>query len=458
MTIVTRFAPSPTGYLHIGGARTALFNWCFARANKGKFLLRIEDTDRERSTPEAVDAILDGLKWLGIDWDGEPTFQYAQADRHRAVAEELVKAGKAYYCYCSPEELAEMREKGHGYDRRWRDKDPSEAPEGVKPVIRIKAPLDGDMTIKDNVQGSVTVNVKQLDDFIILRADGNPTYMLAVVVDDYDMGVTHVIRGDDHLNNAFRQKVIIDAMGWNVPEYAHIPLIHGDDGAKLSKRHGALSVTEYDDMGYLPDAMVNYLMRLGWSHGDDEIFTRDQAVEWFTLDGVNKAPARLDFKKLNDVNAHYIHHSDNKVLVDHVLMRFKGSASDQQKQWLENGMEDIKLRATTLNELVHEAGIYLTSLPFEYEEKAVSLIADGKETLQGLHSAFGALDVFNAEAIESAAKEVATTMHEGKFGKVGMPLRAALTGRTNSPSVNHIAAVLGQDETLARLQAAIDLN
>lgn len=458
MTIVTRFAPSPTGYLHIGGARTALFNWCFARANGGKFLLRIEDTDRARSTPEAVDAILDGLKWLGLDWDGEPTFQFERAPRHREVAEELLKAGKAYYCYCSPEELEEMRANGHGYDRRWRDRDASEAPAGVKPVIRIKAPLEGDITIVDAVQGEVTINAKQLDDFILLRADGTPTYMLAVVVDDYDMGVTHVIRGDDHLNNAFRQKTIIDGMGWNVPTYAHIPLIHGDDGAKLSKRHGALSVTEYDDMGYLPDAMANYLMRLGWGHGDDEIFSRAQAVEWFTLEGINKAPSRLDFKKLNDVNAHYLHNADNDTLVDLVLTRYQGSVSDQQKSWLSAGMNDLKLRASTLNELVHECGIYLAPLPFDYEEKAAGLIKDGKDTLQALHDRFAALPDFTAEAVETAAKDVAATLHDGKFGKVGMPLRAALTGRSNSPAVNVIAAVLGRDETLARLKAAIDLN
>lgn len=458
MSIVARFAPSPTGYLHIGGARTALFNWCFARANGGKFLLRIEDTDRARSTPEAVGAILDGLEWLGLDWDGEPTYQFERARRHRDIAESLVNSGRAYYCYCSPEELAAMREQGHGYDRRWRDRNAAEAPEGVKPVIRIKAPLDGEMTVDDKVQGSVTVAAKQLDDFIILRADGTPTYMLAVVVDDYDMGVTHVIRGDDHLNNTFRQKVIIDAMGWPLPVYAHIPLIHGDDGAKLSKRHGALSVTEYDDMGYLPEAMVNYLMRLGWSHGDDEIFSRSQAVEWFTLEGINKAPSRLDFKKLNDINAHYIRQADNAVLVDHVLRRYMGTVAEQQKTWLENGMNDLKLRAATLNELLHEAGIYLTALPFAYEEKAASHIAEGKATLRAVYDTFEKLEDFSAQSIEAAAKGIATTLHDGKFGKVGMPLRAALTGRTNSPSVHAIAAVLGRDETLSRLKAAIDLN
>jgi len=458
MTIITRFAPSPTGYLHIGGARTALFNWCFARANQGKFLLRIEDTDRARSTPEAVDAILDGLKWLGLDWDDEPTYQFKNVPRHRAIAEELIRLGKAYYCYCTPDELEKMRVEGHGYDRRWRDRDPSDAPVGVPPVIRIKAPLEGDMTIIDAVQGEVRVNTKQLDDFILLRADGTPTYMLAVVVDDHDMGITHVIRGDDHLNNSFRQKIIIDGMGWSAPTYAHIPLIHGDDGAKLSKRHGALSVTEYDEMGYLPDAIANYLMRLGWGHGNDEIFSRDQAIEWFTLEGINKAPSRLDFKKLNDVNAHYIHNSNNDTLIDLILRRHKGAISDQQKSWLLAGIEEIKLRTSTLNELVYECGIYLNPLPFTYEEKASDLIKDGNATLQALHDSFAVLPVFDAETIEAATKNIASALHEGKFGKVGMPLRAALTGRTHSPSVNAVAAILGREETLLRLKAAIDLS
>lgn len=455
MSIVTRFAPSPTGYLHIGSARTALFNWAFARATGGKLLLRIEDTDKARSTEESVQAIFDGLEWLGIDYDGEATFQSRNEARHAEVAHELLEKGMAYKCYCTPEELAEMREKGHGYDRRWRDRDPSGAPADVAPVIRIKAPLEGSMTIHDKVQGDVTVDVKQLDDFILLRSDGTPTYMLAVVVDDYDMGVTHVIRGDDHLNNTFRQKTIIDAMGWNVPTYAHIPLIHGDDGAKLSKRHGALSVTEYDDMGYLPEAMVNYLMRLGWSHGNDEIFSREQIKQWFTLEAINKAPSRLDFKKLNDVNAHYMHEADNTYLCDKVLVRHGGAVSDQQKQWLLAGMDELKLRAVTLNDLVKDAAIFIEDI--SYEEKAQNAIANGKDALTQLYDELSSLESFSSENVHNSVQKLVDESFEGKYGKVGMPFRAALTGRSNSPAVPAIAAVFGQEETLRRLKAAIEI-
>lgn len=450
--IITRFPPSPTGYLHIGGARTALFNWAFARANGGEMKLRIEDTDKARSTDESVQAIFDGLEWLNLDYDGEPVFQTKNEARHIEIANELLAKGQAYYCYCSPEELAEMREKGHGYDRRWRDND-SQPPEGVKPVIRIKAPIDGAITIHDKVQGDITVDAKQLDDFIILRSDNTPTYMLAVVVDDHDMGVTHVIRGDDHINNAFRQQLIIQAMAWDVPVYAHIPLIHGDDGAKLSKRHGALSVTEYDDMGYLPDAMVNYLARLGWSHGDDEIFNREQLLQWFTLEGINKSPARLDFKKLNDVNAHYIHSANNAELVDIVLNRYNGSVSDTQKSWLLAGMDELKLRAVTLNDLVHDALIYIA--PVTYEEKAHNAIDNGQDALNHLLSAFSELSDFTAESVENSVKEIVDKSFDGKYGKVGMPLRAALTGRGQSPSVPNIASSLGQDETVNRIKSAI---
>ncbi len=450
--IITRFPPSPTGYLHIGSARTALFNWAFARANDGEMKLRIEDTDRERSTEESVQAIFDGLNWLGIDYDGEPVFQTHNEQRHAEVAHQLLEAGQAYYCYCSPEELAEMREKGHGYDRRWRDSDAT-PPSDIKPVIRIKAPIEGSITINDAVQGDVTIDAKQLDDFIILRSDGTPTYMLAVVVDDHDMGVTHVIRGDDHLNNAFRQKVIIDAMGWDIPVYAHIPLIHGDDGAKLSKRHGALSVMEYDKMGYLPDAMVNYLARLGWSHGDDEIFSRDQLIEWFSLEGINKAPARMDFKKMDDVNAHYIHHSDNTVLVEQVLDRYNADVSEQQRAWLLEGMSELKLRAVTLNDLVRESLIYIA--PLEFEEKAANAIDSGQDALKYLLKSFSDLSDFTTESVQNAVQKIVDENFDGKFGKVGMPLRAALTGRTNSPGVPNIVSVLGKTETLRRIQDAL---
>jgi len=452
MTVITRFPPSPTGYLHIGGARTALFNWAFARANGGQMKLRIEDTDRTRSTDEAVQAIFDGLEWLGIDYDGEPTFQTKNQDRHVAIAQELLAKGQAYKCYCTPEELAEMRETGHGYDRRWRDNDAT-PPSGVDPVIRIKSPIDGDITIHDQVQGEVVIPAKQLDDFIILRSDGTPTYMLAVVVDDYDMGVTHVIRGDDHLTNSFRQQTIINAMGWDLPIYAHIPLIHGDDGAKLSKRHGALSVTEYDAMGYLPDAMVNYLMRLGWSHGDDEIFSRDQIIEWFGLGAINKAPARLDFKKLDDVNANYIHNMADTELVDLVLTRHDAPVNDDQKLWLLNGMSELKLRATTLNDLVSDAKIYIA--PLAYEDKAQKAIDNGQDALKVLYDTLSTLSDFTAESVEKSVKNIVDESFDGKYGKVGMPLRAALTGCGQSPSVPNIAASLGRDETLNRLHQAI---
>lgn len=452
MSIVTRFPPSPTGFLHIGGARTALFNWAFARANGGQFKLRIEDTDRERSTEESVKAIFDGMDWLGLDYDGEAVFQTQNQDRHVEVANALIEKGQAYYCYCSPEELAEMREKGHGYDRRWRDSDAT-PPEGVNPVIRIKAPIDGDVTIHDKVQGDVTIPAKQLDDFIILRSDGTPTYMLAVVVDDYDMGVTHVIRGDDHLTNTFRQKVIIEAMDWDLPVYAHIPMIHGDDGGKLSKRHGALSVTEYDAMGYLPDAMVNYLMRLGWSHGDDEIFSREQIKEWFTLEAINKSPARMDIKKLNDVNAHYMHQAQNTHLILEVLKRFDGEVTDQQKEWLLAGMDELKLRAVTLNDLVEDAKIYIA--PLQYEEKAQNAIESGQDALVTLKDSLAQLATFDPETIENTIKTIVNDNFEGKYGKVGMPLRAALTGRGNSPAVPAIASILGKEETLRRINAAI---
>jgi len=449
--IITRFPPSPTGYLHIGSARTALFNWAFARANGGQMRLRIEDTDRARSTADSVQAIFDGLDWLGLDYDGEAVFQTANEDRHVAVAQELLAAGKAYHCYCTPEELADMRENGHGYDRRWRDSDQT-PPDGVTPVIRIKAPIEGTVTLHDKVQGDVTIDAKQLDDFIILRSDGTPTYMLAVVVDDQDMGVTHVIRGDDHLSNSFRQKVIIDAMDWAVPVYAHMPMIHGDDGGKLSKRHGALAVTEYDAMGYLPDAMINYLARLGWSHGDDEIFTRDQLVEWFTLDGINKSPARMDYKKLDDVNAHYIHHADHADLVAAVLKRHddKDNVTDQQKEWLFNGMAELKLRATTLNDLHHDSLIYIA--PLVFEEKAQKAIDNGQEALTHLVKIFADLPDFTAESVQNAVQNSVDHHFDGKYGKVGMPLRAALTGRGNSPSVPNIVSVLGKEETIKRIK------
>ena len=366
--VIVRFAPSPTGYLHIGGARTALFNWLFARHYQGKFLLRIEDTDRARSTPEAVDAILDSLKWLGLNWDDDIVFQFARASRHAEVANQLLKEGKAYYCYCTPEELEKMREhaKANGlpqrYNSLWRDRDPKDAPKGIAPVIRFKAPHTGETLIDDHVQGTIRLDNAQLDDMVLLRADGTPTYMLSVVVDDHDMGITHIIRGDDHLTNAFRQKHLYLAAGWTVPEFAHIPLIHGPDGAKLSKRHGALGAEQYREMGFLSQAMRNYLLRLGWGHGDEEIISTEQATQWFDLPAIGRSPARFDMAKLTHINAHYIRQYDNHELVKLIipfLTNLLGEVpSKTQLDTLVKGMSGLKERARTLIELAESALIY----------------------------------------------------------------------------------------------------
>lgn len=461
--VVTRFAPSPTGFLHIGGARTALFNWCYTKHTGGKFLLRIEDTDKARSTQEAVDAIFRDLKWLGVDWDGEPLYQSQRAARHAEVAHELVERGQAYYCYCTPEELeamkAEALAKGEQprYNRIWRDRDPATKPAGVKPVIRIKAPIDGETTIFDQVQGNVTVQNSQLDDMILLRSDGSPTYMHAVVVDDHDMGVTHVVRGDDHLNNTFRQKLIFDAMGWDVPTFAHIPLIHGADGAKLSKRHGAQSLGDFKDMGFLPEAVANYLLRLGWSHGDDELFTKEQAAQWFELKDINAGPSRLDLKKLEHVNSHYMRLADDARLADEVLSRV-GSADATHKQRLIAGMHDLKGRAPTLNQLTSDAALYLKDAPFGYDEKAAATLND-HDAHHALHDIYDALARLGADfkdtAIETALRKLADEKYGGKLGKVMMPFRAALTGSTVSPPVSKAAEILGQAETMNRLKAAL---
>ena len=457
MGVITRIPPSPTGLMHIGTARTALYNWLFAQHHKGQMQFRIEDTDRARYAPEFVESIKDGLTWLGLTWDGPVLSQFERRDRHAEVAREMLKAGKAYYCYCSPEELEAMREKAKAegslafYDRRWRDSTAT-PPEGIKPVIRIKAPIGGESVVKDRVQGEVVVNNEQLDDFIILRSDGTPTYMLAVVVDDHDMGVTHVIRGDDHLNNTFRQNIIYDAMGWKIPEYAHLPLILGPDGAKLSKRHGATGVAEYANMGYLPEAMRNYLLRLGWSHGDDEIISTAQAIEWFDLDHVHRSPARFDFAKLENVNAHYMKEADNQRLVDLVVpfIEKKGLKVDALgRQRLLAGMDELKNRARTLLQMADEGAFYCKSVPLDFDEKAKANL--DPTVLKILADKFNQLENFTPESVESACKEVANDTQGGKLGKVAMPLRAALTGTTVSPSVFHAAVILGKDETLARL-------
>lgn len=461
MSIVTRFPPSPTGFMHIGTARTALFNWLYARHTGGKMLFRIEDTDRERYDPQHVQAIINGLNWLGIDWDGGPPLsQYEQRARHAEVAHALIAKGQAYYCYCSPEELDAMREKAKAegraqfYDRRWRDSKET-PPAGVKPVVRIKAPLEGTRTVHDKVQGDVTVNAEQLDDMIILRSDGVPTYMLAVVVDDHDMGVTHVIRGDDHLNNTHRQNMVYEAMGWDIPVYAHLPLILGPDGAKLSKRHGATSVEEYRDMGYLPEAMRNYLTRLGWAHGDDEIFSTEQAIEWFDLPGIGQSAARFDFEKLNYINAHYIKEAASSRLLELMVPLFEKrglTVSDIAKTRLLGMMDELKNRMKTLVQGVEETE-FLVVAPTTFEDKAKANLDEAGKTILGvIAAALENLPSFDAASIEAACRSIAETHSGGKLGKVMMPFRAALTGKAVSPSVPHAAEVLGKDETLTRLK------
>jgi glutamyl-tRNA synthetase len=459
--VVCRFAPSPTGFLHIGGARTALFNWLYARHHGGKFRLRIEDTDRARSTPEAVEAILDGLSWLGLDWDDEVVYQFSRASRHAEVARQLLAEGKAYYCYCTPQELEEMRAKARAegrsafYDRRWRDRDPKDAPPGVAPVIRIKAPLTGQTVIRDKVQGDVVIDNQQLDDMILLRADGTPVYMLSVVVDDYDMGVTHVIRGDDHLNNAARQMMLIQALGWPVPVYAHIPLIHGPDGAKLSKRHGALGVDAYRDMGYLPEALRNYLLRLGWSHGDDEIIPTEKAIEWFDLDSVGRSAARFDFAKLANLNGHYIRETSNQRLVSLILPRVEkliGRAVDPAgRQRLLDGMDGLKPRAKTLVELAEIAAFYVRPRPLTLTDAAAKqLDPEARARLTALREVLGSVDTWNAASLEAVVRTAAETAGI-KLGALAQPLRAALTGSTTSPPIFEVMQSLGRDETLGRL-------
>lgn len=464
MTVVTRFAPSPTGFLHIGGARTALYNWLYAKHTGGKFLLRIEDTDRERSTPEAVEAIFDGLNWLGLTADEEPTFQFARRDRHAEVANELIAAGKAYYCYCSPEELTEMREKARAegrpmkYDGTWRDRDASDAPEGVKPVVRLKAPQEGDAVIMDQVQGEVRVANEQLDDYVILRGDGTPTYMLSVVVDDHDMGVTNVIRGDDHLTNAFRQKALYDAMGWDVPTFAHIPLIHGPDGAKLSKRHGALGVDSYrDEMGFLPEAVNNYLLRLGWGHGDDEVISQDQAIEWFDVKDVGKGASRFDFAKLTNLNGIYLRQADDERLVNEISGRVATIAGldaidAAQKETLIKGMSGLKERAKTLIELAESSAFYVTDGVASFNEKAQSLIDSAPEGLFAeLANSLEALDTWTEESVDASVRATAEKL-DLKLGKVAQPLRAVLTGSNSSPGIFEVMIVLGKDQTLKRIR------
>ncbi|BDV34819.1 glutamate--tRNA ligase [Methylocystis iwaonis] len=464
--VVTRFAPSPTGFLHIGGARTALFNWLYARRHGGRMLLRIEDTDRERSTEAAIEAILDGMKWLGLDWDGDAIYQFSRAPRHAEVAHELLAKGLAYRCYATPQELEEMREKARAekrpprYDGRWRDRDPAEAPAGAPFVLRIKAPEAGETVIEDAVQGRVVFPNKDLDDFILLRSDGTPTYMLAVVVDDHDMGVTQIIRGDDHLTNAARQKHIYEAMGWETPAFAHIPLIHGPDGAKLSKRHGALGVDAYRAMGYVPAALRNYLVRLGWSQGDKEFFTQEEMIEAFDLSQVHRSPARFDFVKLENMNGHYLRDTPDdelfQILVDTLPYLQGGEAvlaalDDHKRAQLRAALPGLKARAKTLNELVDGAGFLFVQRPLPMDEKAQKLLSpEAKARLAALGPKLAALTEWSAAATEGVVRDLSVELGV-KLGDLAQPLRAALTGRATSPGIFDVLEILGRDESLARI-------
>ena len=459
MSVTVRFAPSPTGYLHIGGARTALFNWLFARHHGGKFLLRIEDTDKQRSIPAAITAIIEGLKWFGLDWDDEIVMQSSRIERHAAVAAEMLARGTAYRCWCTPEELEAMRarQKAEGrpqrYEGVWRDRDPSEAPEGVNPVIRLRAPQTGSTMLQDGVQGEVTVANEQLDDLILLRADGTPTYMLSVVVDDHDMGITHVIRGDDHLTNAFRQIQIYRAMDWDVPQFSHLPMIHGPDGLKLSKRRNAASVEEYRDMGYLPETMRNYLLRLGWAHGDDEIISTAQAIEWFDLDGAGRSPSRLDFAKLDNLNGHYIREADNARLVALIapLVRPESALSPVEEARLLDGMDGLKARAKTVLELARNAAFYVAARPLALEDKAAAQAKpEARALIAALSVTLQPLNDWREPELEAAVRKFSEDQSV-KLGNVAQPLRAALTGSTTSPGIFEVMRVLGRDEALARM-------
>lgn len=465
--VITRFAPSPTGYLHIGGARTALFNWLYAKHTGGKMLLRIEDTDQARSTEGAILAILDELRWLELDWDGEPVYQLARAERHREAAEALLKAGKAYRCYASADELQAMRERARaegrapGYDGTWRHRDPSEAPSGIEPAIRFKAPREGETVIEDRVQGRVVFANKELDDLVILRSDGSPTYNLSVVVDDHDMAITHVIRGDDHLTNAARQSQIYKALGWETPVFAHVPLIHGPDGAKLSKRHGALGVDAYRAMGYLPAALRNYLVRLGWSHGHHEIMSTEQMIEWFDLDAIGRSAARFDFVKLANLNGHYLREAPDaeivrqlKALVPELPDGAALAARIGVEGWkkLKRAMPGLKERAKTLVELLDSATFLFAKRPLTLDEQATKLLdAEGRDMIAQLLLRLEAVEPWATKELEAAVRSFADETGR-KLGKVAQPLRAALTGKSTSPGIFDVLDVLGREESLARLR------
>lgn len=463
MKIRTRFAPSPTGLLHIGGARTALFNYLFARHYGGEFLLRIEDTDRARSTQEAVQVILDGLEWLGLKADEPAIFQSAREARHVEVALQLLAEGKAYKCYCTPEELAQMREQAMQekrpprYDGRWRDRSPADAPDGIKPAIRLKAPREGDVVLKDLVQGEVRVKNAEMDDMIILRSDGTPTYLHAVVVDDHDMSISHVIRGDDHLTNTFRQIQIYDAMGWEKPEFAHIPLIHGADGAKLSKRHGAVSILEFREQGFLPEALCNYLLRLGWGHGDAEFLTREEQIALFTLDGVGRAASRMDYAKLTHLNGMWLRQTNDERLRDDVVERLMNASitvSTEAKQRILQLMPGLKERAKTLDDLALSAAFLAKDVPLTFEPKAEALLTPENKDLLNRLAALLEATPFERDELNATLRSFAET--EGrKLGQVAQPLRAALTGSTMSPGIDDTLLALGKEEALKRIRFVV---
>ncbi len=463
--VVTRFAPSPTGFLHIGGARTALFNWLFARHHGGQFLLRIEDTDRARSTDAAIAAILDGMQWLGLDCDGEVVYQFARADRHAEVAHALIESGHAYHCWLTPEELAAMRAAAQAERRPfriespWRDGVGDRATPDHAPVVRLRAPQSGETVINDRVQGTVTVANMEIDDFVLLRSDGTPTYMLSVVVDDHDMGITHVIRGDDHLNNAFRQLALIRALGWPEPVYAHVPLIHGADGAKLSKRHGALGVDSYrDELGMLAEAVNNYLLRLGWGHGDNEIISQADAIRWFDIDAVGRAPSRFDMKKLENLNAHYLREGDDDRLALLARPGIEAAAgaplSDAQQAMLVRAMPALKPRAKTVTELADSASFLFHSVPLPFDEKAAALIKDAPEgLLVEVAALLDGVAVWDEASLDAAVREFAESKGLG-LGKIAQPMRAALTGRGTSPGIFDVLLLLGRETVRERLASA----
>ncbi|BBJ31967.1 glutamate--tRNA ligase 2 [Rickettsia asiatica] len=458
-SVITRFAPSPTGFLHIGSARTALFNYLFARHHNGKFLLRIEDTDKERSTNIAVEAIFSGLKWLGLDWDGEVIFQSKRNDLYKEAALKLLQDGKAYYCFTSQEAIERQRQKALEnkqhfiFNSEWRDKDPSTYPTDIKPVIRLKTPREGSITIHDTLQGEVVIENSHIDDMVLLRADGSATYMLAVVVDDHDMGITHIIRGDDHLTNAARQIAIYQACGYEVPSMTHIPLIHGADGAKLSKRHGALGVEAYKDMGYLPESLCNYLLRLGWSHGDDEMISINQAIEWFNLDSLGKSPAKLDFAKMNSLNAHYLRMLDNDSLTSKTVEILKQNykVSEQEIGYIKQAIPSLLVRSETLLDLAWLAQIYLVDSPIIYNQDAKEIIENcDKDLLKQVIESLSKLEKFDKESVQNKFTEIATN-NGLKLNELMKPVRALITGMTASPSVFEIAEILGKENVLKRI-------